>query len=104
MANKPSAKTGYTALAGAASVILFAVITAFTGFTPDATLAAAVTTVLTAAIAYFVPAKSGKHVDWAEDPDAFEVIEGEDEYGDERWETAGEIRHGDIVTGGGARG
>ena len=84
--SEPSAKTGYTVLAGAIVTILYSIITATTGFVPTPELVGASVVVATAAIALFVPAKSGKYVDWAVDPDDYEVIEGPAPDDDEHWE------------------
>ena len=69
---EPSAKTGYTVLAGALVTILYSIVTAATGFVPTPELVGASVVVATAAIALFVPAKSGKYVeqldqDWDND-------------------------------------
>ena len=60
---EPSAKTGYTVLAGAVVTILFSIITTTTGFVPDPELVGAAVVLATALISLLVPAKSGKYVD-----------------------------------------
>lgn len=62
MNSKVSAKTTLTGVAGAGVTIIIA---AFGLFNVEITgeLAAAIVTVVSAAIAYFMPAKSGKYVD-----------------------------------------
>ena len=60
---EPSAKTGYTVLAGAVVTILFSIITTTTGFVPDPELVGASVVLATALIGLLVPAKSGKYVD-----------------------------------------
>ena len=63
MSAEPSAKTGLTVLGGAVVTILAWILTATAGVEIPAEVAAAATTVVTAAIALLVPAKSGKYVD-----------------------------------------
>ena len=60
---EPSAKTGYTVLGGAVVTIAAWIITRVAGVEIPAEIAAAATTLVTAAIALLVPAKSGKYVD-----------------------------------------
>ena len=62
----PSAKTGYTVLGGAVVTIAAWIITQVAGVEIPAEIAAAATTLVTAAIALLVPAKSGTYV---ENPD-----------------------------------
>lgn len=59
---KPSGKTGLTVVAGAVVTVLVWVATT-QGVDVPAEVAAAVTTILAAVVAYFVPAKSGKYVE-----------------------------------------
>lgn len=67
MAAEPSAKTGFTVLGGAVVTILAWILTTTVGVEIPAEVSAAATTVVTAAIALLVPAKSGKYVDLAGD-------------------------------------
>ena len=60
---EPSAKTGYTVLAGAVVTIVYSIVTATTGFVPDPELVGASVVLATALIGLLVPAKSGKYVD-----------------------------------------
>ena len=68
---EPSAKTGYTVLAGAVVTIVYSIVTATTGFVPDPELVGASVVLATALIGLLVPAKSGKYVNLG-------VIDGED--------------------------
>ncbi|WP_029090096.1 hypothetical protein [Brevibacterium album] len=61
-ATEPSAKTGYTILGGAVVTILAWILATVAGVEIPAEVAAAATTLVTAAIALLVPAKSGKYV------------------------------------------
>lgn len=60
---EPSAKTGYTVLGGAVVTIAAWIITQVAGVEIPAEIAAAATTLVTAAIALLVPAKSGTYVE-----------------------------------------
>lgn len=62
---KPSGKTGLTGAAGAAVTILV-FIGERTGFDIPADVAVAVVTLVMLAVAYFVPARSGTHVEPAD--------------------------------------
>lgn len=68
---EPSAKTGYTVLAGAVVTIVYSIVTATTGFVPDPELVGASVVLATALIGLLVPAKSGKYVNLG-------VVDGED--------------------------
>ena len=72
---EPSAKTGYTVLAGAAVSILVWVVTTVAHIDIPAEIAAAATTLITGAIAILVPAKSGKYVEIEPKLDSADLIE-----------------------------
>lgn len=59
---KPSAKTGLTVVAGAVVTVL-AWVAALNNIDIPGEVAAAITTIISGVVAYFVPAKSGKFVD-----------------------------------------
>lgn len=90
MQSKPSGKTQITGAVGIASgaglAPLIVWIAQQLGVEMPTEVAAIIGGLVAAAaslvIAWTVPAKSGTNVDWAEDPDAFEVIEGEHPDGD----------------------
>lgn len=72
--NEPSAKTGYTALAGAAVTIIVWIVTTVSGIEVPAEIAAAATALVASAVALFVPAKSGKYVAVNEDLDNADTL------------------------------
>ena len=59
---EPSAKTGYTVLAGAAVSIIVWIVTTVARVEIPAEIAAAATTLVAGAIAMLVPAKSGTYI------------------------------------------
>jgi hypothetical protein len=75
---EPSAKTGYTILGGAVVTIIAWILATVAGIEIPAEVSAAATTIVTAAIALLVPAKSGKYVytgPISPDPDPGDAIE-----------------------------
>lgn len=77
MNSKISSKTTLTGVAGAGVTIVIAAFGAF-GINITGELAAAIITVVTFAIAYFFPAKSGKYVDTTVPDDADLIVNRDD--------------------------
>ena len=77
MSPNVSTKTTLTGVAGAGVTIVIAIFGAF-GIDITGELAAAIITVVTFAIAYFVPAKSGKYVDTSVPDDADLIVNRDD--------------------------
>lgn len=77
MSPNVSTKTTLTGVAGAGVTIVIAIFGAF-GIDITGELAAAIITVVTFAIAYFVPAKSGKYVDTSVPDDADLIVNRND--------------------------
>ena len=77
MNSKISNKTALTGVAGAGVTIVIAAFGAF-GINITGELAAAIITVVTFAIAYFFPAKSGKYVDTSVPDDADLIVNRND--------------------------
>ena len=94
-----SGKTGLTAAAGVGSGVAIAPLIVWLADLAGVDMPSEVATIIggmlaavaAIAVAYFVPAKSGSNVDYAPDPDAFEVIEGEQPGGDFEPEPAPDV-------------